>query len=555
MLKPKECADCPLEFKGYSFSRPDGLGTSGVVGIGEALGHHEAIDGLPFRPRAEAGSALADACKRAGIPRNALYLWNVVGCQPPANKLEGMPWEQGSIAHCRQHFDRVVGGFQTPHQRTLLLMGNVPIKAVLGLTGRADDKQSVTHLRGYVFPSKYGPAVVALHPAGIRRLSAQHIELLVRDLQKAVAVANRTWTSYEGGSGYEQPTYILHPSLEEVESFCSKVYQLSSKKVLTYDIETPDIAQLEEDEKRSDGGMEIYQIQFSLGRGTGIAVPFKPPFIDLIVKILESPITKANHNAWNFDNKVLKSKGYAVNGRIHDTMWMFKHWHPGLPKGLQQAASLAWFPRAWKHLAKTSIEEYGCCDVDAVHWLLEWLVPLMKKLGIWDGYRRHVVDTYVCLQGASNRGISIDVSEKREVEEYFTVEQNLLDKAMQAAVPDELKDLQPSRKNKETGEAEYGYVRTPKEIVKYEQFYMELVAKWKSAGMEGNPISLEDFIDKKVPCKISKTAKGKKIEVDGKWTFKDGRWAKIRPFSPSSKQLVRYLRWKQKKLKGELENG
>ena len=38
------------------FSHDEGACTSGVLIVGEALGHNERQDGLPFRPMAQGGS-------------------------------------------------------------------------------------------------------------------------------------------------------------------------------------------------------------------------------------------------------------------------------------------------------------------------------------------------------------------------------------------------------------------------------------------------------------------------------------------------------------------
>lgn len=58
MQKPSLCDGCILRERGFGFSTPDGDGTLGVMGIGPHIGHDEAIDGLPFRPRAASGASL-----------------------------------------------------------------------------------------------------------------------------------------------------------------------------------------------------------------------------------------------------------------------------------------------------------------------------------------------------------------------------------------------------------------------------------------------------------------------------------------------------------------
>ena len=53
------------------FSQTEGTGSNGVLVVGEALGGEEARDGLPFRPKAAAGSKLEEAFKLP--PSNRRY--------------------------------------------------------------------------------------------------------------------------------------------------------------------------------------------------------------------------------------------------------------------------------------------------------------------------------------------------------------------------------------------------------------------------------------------------------------------------------------------------
>ena len=206
MLKPSTCKPCPLYTLGNSFSKPDGKGKSGVIIIGEALGHDEAIDGLPFRPHAVAGSKLEECIKLNGFSREDFLLWNIIACQPPGpNKLVGQWYESRAISCCSQYLKGVIDEFKIPvgaNRKVILALGNT---AFCNLTGRWD---SVLDVRGYPFALKWNEEITvipSLHPSFIKRGNNQYTPLLVEDIRKAVEIArwNGEWTNKKFEARYE----------------------------------------------------------------------------------------------------------------------------------------------------------------------------------------------------------------------------------------------------------------------------------------------------------------------------------------------------------------
>src|ERR1039458_5799952 len=198
MQKPQSCKGCPLYTLGTSFSHSEGTGRNGVAIIGEALGHEEALDGLPFRPKAQAGSKLQQCIDLAGYSRSDFLLWNIIACQPPNNKLAYEWYEQSAIGHCTTHFKEVIDkGMQ--NKKVLLALGNTAFQTLTGT------EHSVLDVRGYPFPyRRYGKEVKgaedvvvigSLHPSYIKRGNAQLTPLLVEDIQKAVEYAKGKYVS------------------------------------------------------------------------------------------------------------------------------------------------------------------------------------------------------------------------------------------------------------------------------------------------------------------------------------------------------------------------
>jgi uracil-DNA glycosylase family 4 len=194
MLKPPTCKPCTLYTIGNSFSKPEGLGRSGVIGIGEALGHEEAIDGLPFRPKAQAGSKLEECIRIAGeslggLSRQDLLLWNVIACQPPDNKLNGKWYAQKAIECCQQYLKKVIDGFNPPlgKRKVILAFGNIAFQT---LTGRFD---SVLDVAGFCYCLKWDEVTVipTYHPSFIKRGNGHLTPLLAEHIKKAVIIAGQ----------------------------------------------------------------------------------------------------------------------------------------------------------------------------------------------------------------------------------------------------------------------------------------------------------------------------------------------------------------------------
>lgn len=171
---------CPIPgFEG--FTEPEGLGTNGVLILGEAAGENEVADSLPFRPNAPAGSVLERAIKRSGFNRNQFVVFNVVPARPPHNHLEGARYEGEAIAWGLPYVRDVIARFKPS---VVLCLGNVALKATTGLTGIVEN-------RGYPIASTVLglPVIASLHPAFLRRGAMAYLSVLMHDLKFAVAFA------------------------------------------------------------------------------------------------------------------------------------------------------------------------------------------------------------------------------------------------------------------------------------------------------------------------------------------------------------------------------
>jgi uracil-DNA glycosylase family 4 len=570
LAKSEDCRGCALYNVGKGFSRPDGSGRLGIVGIGESLGSEEVWDGLPFRPKAQAGSKLEEILALAGVDRQDLLLWNVVACQPPGNKLGG--WDN-AIQHCKVHFDRVLGTCKESNNigRTVVIaFGSVPTHTLGG--------SDITKVRGFVLEARrqtpteglpiiqeYGLMVPTFHPSFIKRGNPELTPLAAMDVQRALAVARGEFTNYPSHPSFRDFNINKFPSLEDGWSFYN-LCRDNQRLINCLDIETPRSRWTPEDER--DTILEdkiIIQIQFSINDRSAIVFPWKEPYLDVIRAILGLENVKANHFLYGFDLPRIEAQGAKVNGKLHDTMWMFKHWHPRLPRNLQNVASICGFPYPWKHLADADPQWYGGCDTIAVQYELRYLPEKMKRLGVWEGYMDSIVREHIILQGAARRGIPINEEKRQALKIQLKLERKIKDKELQGLIPDKIKNILPRRSQgkDERGEEiwDYGYKKEPKKLL---DIAADNYNRFREQNDQGNAdISFQDYLER---VAIFKTAPRKDGKQDAfrllkrKFSFsteKAGevveveRWVKVMVFKPSKEGLVRYIEWKRE----ELENG
>ena len=379
-------SDCPIPGACGWQAAPEGTGALRVLILGDALGDAEAVDGLPFRPYAPAGSLLERAITRCGFAREQFVVWNVVPTQPPHNWLEGAPWEAVAVAWGMPMLEKVIHDYSIS---TILALGNIPLRATTGMCG---EYRSITHLQNWVLPSRWpGVAVVpALHPAFLRRGALPLFSVLMHGIKLAVAVANGGGTFFSPvlwrdftypvesrAASLDNPTvpvgYLCYPD-ETVAWEYFRDVEAHPGTMLTYDIETPRSTSATENDSDELADTDILSIQFSIAPGTGIFMPWHGGYAEAARALLALPNPKAGANTWRFDNPLLEAHGCRLNGVQHDVRWAFHHLQPDLKAALQFVASFycvgreGWGP--WKHQHGAMPEFYGIRDVDAVQCIL-----------------------------------------------------------------------------------------------------------------------------------------------------------------------------------------
>jgi uracil-DNA glycosylase family 4 len=122
--------------------------------VGEGPGATEDAQGRPFV--GQAGSLLNGILDAIEIPRESVYITNIVKCRPPQNR-KPLPDE---IAACMPYLHRQL---EIVKPKVILALGGTAGEALLGV------RKSLGELRGKVHTYNGIPLIVTYHPAALLR--------------------------------------------------------------------------------------------------------------------------------------------------------------------------------------------------------------------------------------------------------------------------------------------------------------------------------------------------------------------------------------------------
>ena len=122
--------------------------------VGEGPGATEDAQGRPFV--GQAGNLLNGILEAIEVPRDSVYITNIVKCRPPQNR-KPLPDE---IAACIPYLHRQI---EIVQPRVILALGSTAGEAMLGV------RKSLGELRGKVHTYNGIPLVVTYHPAALLR--------------------------------------------------------------------------------------------------------------------------------------------------------------------------------------------------------------------------------------------------------------------------------------------------------------------------------------------------------------------------------------------------
>ncbi len=148
------CRKCKLCDSRRNTVPGEGLATAKLVVVGEGPGRTEDETGRPFVGRA--GELLTKILEAIELPRDQVFICNVVKCRPPENRLP----QYDEIAACLPFLYRQI---ELVKPKVILAMGGTAAQSLL------NTKQSLGALRNQVHRFRGIPLIVTYHPAALLR--------------------------------------------------------------------------------------------------------------------------------------------------------------------------------------------------------------------------------------------------------------------------------------------------------------------------------------------------------------------------------------------------
>lgn len=442
--KPPACSGCRLEHTGTGFVPPVGPEHAPILLFGEAAGRNEAYSSTPFV--GDAGGMLNRILKLNHHQRIEYRIGNTIQCQPPGDWLEGSPWEQDAINHCRVHSDLILS---EPH-KVVMPMGGIALRRVLGL-GKVKGVR-VQDFHGTVTrdPSDRFWVVPTYHPSHLQRGASNLTGTVCFDLQRAHEVAARGWA-------VDPASVVVDPSIEwfsqYVDTYIAAVRSDPYSYPLGADLETPDKAGgRDEGELGSeDRSYKIDRVNLSFNPDEGVTVPGTPAYLALVAKAFaaggivylwnaEYDWPRLRRAATDFD---LPDLALELR-RTWDIMWAWHALQSDLPRGLGFAAPFYSRYGAWKHLAYGEPGRYAAIDGFQTRRVGDGVVADLIQSGMWDVFERHMQRLhYTALRPAQDVGVLIDRAALVKFKDELTVHARRLLHQMQGYIPEELRPLTP----------------------------------------------------------------------------------------------------------------
>lgn len=149
------CTRCRLSETRTNVVFGVGRSDSTLMFVGEAPGRNEDLQGEPFVGRA--GQLLNQLLDEVHIPRETVYIANVIKCRPPNNR-DPQPDE---IDHCKGYLRQQIRLIQP---RVVVTLGNFATKLLMNTT------TGITRMRGQAYPWWLGATLIpTFHPAAALR--------------------------------------------------------------------------------------------------------------------------------------------------------------------------------------------------------------------------------------------------------------------------------------------------------------------------------------------------------------------------------------------------
>lgn len=153
----------------------------GLMLVGEAPGETEDEAGVPFV--GQAGKVLDRVLEGAKIPRESVFIANVLKCRPPENRTP----HREEVQNCSNY---LLGQLTYLKPKIIVALGAEAAAVLMSTSGR---KVTITSIRGKVMQSWPGRVLPTWHPSYyLRTQSKTVLNEMIRDLKKAAKFVKET---------------------------------------------------------------------------------------------------------------------------------------------------------------------------------------------------------------------------------------------------------------------------------------------------------------------------------------------------------------------------
>ena len=143
------CVRCPLHEGRTNVVFGNGNADADLMFVGEAPGHHEDLQGLPFVGRA--GQLLDQLLEEIGLSRKDVFVANVLKCRPPGNR-DPQPDE---IDTCKPYLNRQI---ELIEPKVICTLGNFATKLL------TRSNRGITSVHGRPQVQELGGRAVRVYP-------------------------------------------------------------------------------------------------------------------------------------------------------------------------------------------------------------------------------------------------------------------------------------------------------------------------------------------------------------------------------------------------------
>jgi len=143
------CTKCELAKTRINSVPGKGNFKSDVIFVGEAPGKNEDVNGEPFV--GIAGQRLNNALENAGVPRESVYITNIVKCRPPKNRVPIISERDA----CGDYLQKEIAII---NPKIICILGNTAFNSILG-------GSEITKHRGKTIKKDRQIYFLTVHPA------------------------------------------------------------------------------------------------------------------------------------------------------------------------------------------------------------------------------------------------------------------------------------------------------------------------------------------------------------------------------------------------------